>query len=40
VNNKVSGSGYVPGSVCNGDGTGTFSTAYDVLGANHVKLAK
>jgi hypothetical protein len=40
VNNKVSGSGYLPGSVCNSDGSGTFSTAYDLVGDNLVKKNK
>jgi hypothetical protein len=40
TNNTVSGSGYVPGSVCNNDGSGTFSTAYDLVGTNHVKNNK
>jgi hypothetical protein len=38
--NTVRGSGYVPGSACNADGTGTFSTDYDLLGPNHVKHQK
>ena len=33
VNNTISGSGYVPGSPCS---SGTFSTAIDSLGNNHI----
>jgi hypothetical protein len=35
VNNTISGSGYVPGSVCTA-GIGTFSTTIDPLGNNHI----